>query len=100
LSIEKYKYIKDNFKNVDISIFDCKFQKTFNSFYKIRRNKEWRDAFYKYFESIKKDENITFFKIINYLYENTDNVEASFASKMLATINEDMPIFKLCLKKT
>ena len=63
-----------------------------NSFYKVRRNAKWREVFYKYFESIKDTKDIKYEDIITYLYKETGNVEASFSSKVLATINPNMPI--------
>ena len=44
------------------------------------------------FEKIK-DSQPSFEQIIRTLYKNTGNIEASFSSKMLATINSDMPIW-------
>ena len=71
---------------------DSGFQKTFNAFYRIRRNAEWRRNYYRIFESAKRD-NFSFEKVIVELYSATGNVEASFSSKMIATIDQDKPIW-------
>lgn len=89
--LDKYKVIMERFNKTNIST-DVDFQRTFNGFYIVRRNKQWRKTYYDYFESIK-DKNIDFADIITYLYNNTDNIESSFASKMLATINPNKPIW-------
>ena len=47
---------------------------------------------YKLIEEIKNS-SPTFETIIRTLYRETGNVEASFSSKMLATINADMPVW-------
>ena len=80
-------------KTLDVSTDIDGFQKLFNGYYRIRRNEEWRKEYYNYFESIKNNTDIDFNTIIDELYQRTNgNVEASFASKMLATICPNMPI--------
>ena len=88
LSLDKYKYLNDNLYKCDTK----EYQTIFNSFYKVRRNANWRKIFYKYFESIKDTKDIKYEDIITYLYKETGNVETSFSSKVLATINPNMPI--------
>ena len=71
---------------------DTDFQRIFNSFYIVRRNKCWRKSYYEYFESVKNGKP-TFESIITYLYKSTGNIEPSFSSKMLATILLEKPIW-------
>jgi hypothetical protein len=92
MGLDKYGQIMEVIHTTDISINE-KFQRTFNSLYMVRRNEEWRSAYYKLFESVKNDEQVNFSFILDELYEKTGNVEASFASKMLATIKPEMPIW-------
>ena len=102
MGFNKYKQIMERVRNTDVSS-DEDFQRTFNSYYRIRRNEEWQTVYYDLFETIK-DSQPSFEQIIRTLYKNTGNIEASFSSKMLATINSDMPIWdryvvnNLCLK--
>ena len=102
MGFNKYKLIMERVRNTDVSS-DEDFQRTFNSYYRIRRNEEWQTIYYDLFEKIK-DSQPSFEQIIRTLYKNTGNIEASFSSKMLATINSDMPIWdryvvnNLCLK--
>ena len=91
MGFKKYKLIMDPVRKVDVSS-DPDFQRNHNGFYRIRRNAEWRAAYYKLFEEIKNS-SPTFETIIRTLYRETGNVEASFSSKMLATINADMPVW-------
>ena len=82
--ISSYKYIQDTFRNVDVSK-DLEFQRIFNGYYVVRRNKEWRDIYYSIFEKVKNAPNQCSFEyVIRDLYEQTGNIEASFTSKMLA----------------
>ena len=68
------------------------FQHAFNVFYRVRRNAEWRKSYYKLFERAKK-EHYSFADVIGCLYVETGNIEASFSSKMIATIDPDKPIW-------
>ncbi len=68
------------------------FQRTFNGYYRIRRNEEWRQHYYALFCKAR-DEHYSFEQIITELYQNTGNIEASFSSKMLATIDASKPIW-------
>lgn len=68
------------------------FQRKFNAFYRVRRNTEWRESYYRLFERAKA-ERYSFADIIGAMFEETGNVEASFSSKMLATIDETKPIW-------
>lgn len=92
LALDKYKYILEEKNKCNIST-NIKFQKTFNRFFMIRRDEKWRKIYYNYFENIKNNKNVSFEEIIKYLYHKTGNIEASFASKMLAIINPNMPIW-------
>lgn len=68
------------------------FQKLFNGYYRDRRNEEWRKTYYALFTEAK-GHHFSFEQIISTLFDTTGNVEASFSSKMLATINPSMPIW-------
>ena len=72
---------------------DPTFQKKFNAFYRVRRNEVWRKKFYEIMASCRKKGNASFGEILLRLYQATGQIEASFGSKMLATVNPDMPIW-------
>lgn len=91
MGFDKYKQIMETVRKTDVST-DPDFQRTFNAFYRVRRNAEWRKAYYYLFETVK-DSKPSFESIIRTIYEATGNIEASFSSKMLATINPDKPIW-------
>ena len=89
--LDRYAAIMRRFPNVDVSK-DRDFQRLFNGFYRVRRNETWRDAFYALFQRVR-DARPTFEEIVTALYDKTGRVEASFASKMLATLDADKPIW-------
>lgn len=91
MGLDKYLFIMEQVNKTDIST-DVNFQRTFNGFYIVRRNEDWRKIYYEYFESIKNGRP-TFTSILTYLFEHTGNIEPSFSSKMLATIFPDKPIW-------
>lgn len=92
MGLDKYGPIMKAVQHTDVSK-DSNFQRTFNGFYMVRRNAEWRSVYYDLFELVKMDEQVSFAVILEELYEKTGNIEASFASKMLASIKLEMPIW-------
>jgi hypothetical protein len=96
--IYKYTYIINEIHNRDISK-DLDYQRTFNAFYVVRRDAKWRKTYFDYFEKQKKNKDLTFEDIIRYLYQHTGSVEASFSSKLLSTINPNMPIWDIYVLK-
>lgn len=93
LELDTYEYIMNQAYKANIAR-DNDFQKKFNHFYRIRRDSKWREKYYEIFENNKtnKDE-VTFENILCNIYVFTDKTEASLASKMLATINPEKPIW-------
>ena len=102
MGFDKYKQIMETVRKTNVST-DLDFQRAFNAFYRVRRNAEWRKTYYDLFET-SKNSTPSFESIIRTMYEATGNIEASFSSKMLATINPEMPIWdryvvqNLCLE--
>ena len=90
LGLDKYDQIMHRVNFVNVSN-DTDFQRQFNGFYIVRRNADWRKVYYELFETMKT-EPAAFSKIITTLFEKTGNIEASFSSKMLATLYSDKPI--------
>ena len=86
--------------NTNVST-DIKYQKNYNSYYRVRRDRNWLKAYYDFMESNKNDQDISFEKILREISSvphkakngTIKSIEASFASKMLATINPNYPIW-------
>ena len=91
--IEKYNWIMKRIHEVDIAT-DTEFQKFFNGFYRMRqRPATFYKSYYAFLENRKSDKTLTFEDVITYLYKETGSIHASFSSKLLATVNPDMPIW-------
>lgn len=68
------------------------FRKSFNGFYRIRQKPAaWYDAFYELLDE-SRSQSIDFATILRSLHKVTDRYEASFASKLVATLNPKMPV--------
>ena len=91
--------------NIDVSR-DIEYQKNFTGYYKVRRDKEWLQEYYNYMEAHKNSEELSFENILRAISSiphtvkktSSNNglatsIEPSFASKMLATIKPDHPIW-------
>ena len=93
IGIDKYSTIQNIFLETDVSQDVEGFQKLFNSFYVVRRNSEWRKQYYNIFESLKTQHEPVSFEMILSKLLFSGRIEASYSSKMLATLNPDMPIW-------
>ena len=90
--LDKYIKIMDEFRKCDVSQ-DLEFQRTYKGFYRMRqRTPEFYKCYFDYMEA-HKSSNITFSNVLSFLYESTSRIESSFSSKMLATINPEMPVW-------
>ena len=89
--LPKYRNIMDMFKRLDVGK-DAGFIRTYSGFYRIRRNDNWRKPYFEFMER-SKNEEVSFSDVINFVYQKTGRVEASFSSKLLATLYPDFPIW-------
>lgn len=104
LGFDDYQYIIEHFKNNNSEGF----RKKFISYYDVREDKYWLDQFFQFFDSVKNQPDIGFETIVRTIsgFEhkrknrkepvNTEETVyrcgAVYASKMLATINQEKPI--------
>ena len=91
MGLDEYRVIMEQVRKVDVSK-NREFQKAFDYFYKVRRDAEWRKIYFNLFEKMKSGP-VCFSDILTEMYEKTGRVEASFSSKMLATIDSNQPIW-------
>jgi len=89
--LDKYELIMDMFYKVDVSV-DAKFQNLYKSFYGFRHPdvNAFSKGFFDYLERHKNKE-LEFDSVLKYL-EQYGRIEASFASKLIATINQNKPV--------
>lgn len=70
---------------------DALFRKRFNAFYRVRRNANWRKAYFALMEEAEK-EALSYQQVLDILRQETTRFEASFASKLVTTINPKLPV--------
>lgn len=88
--LEKYRWIQANRLNRDLHA-DLEFRGRFNHFYRVRRNRVWQDAFYKLLET-KKFMKASFAEALDSLRGKCQRIEASYVSKLVATIDPTKPV--------
>ena len=88
--LQKYEKIMELFHSVDVSVNE-EFQRTFNGFYQRRRKPD----FYKVstFFSNHTKYKITFAEVLQYFFMSDLVACGFFSSKVVATINPNMPIW-------
>lgn len=88
----KYQNIMKNLNETNVQE-DIMFQKMFNGFYRIRqRNAEFYSCYYELFENSKSEE-VSFKNILVHIYKSLGRVEASFSSKLFASLRPDKPVW-------
>ena len=72
---------------------DILFQEVFSNFYRIDpfKDKKWKKEFYTLLEA-SKHKKVNFENILTVLHKKTGDIDASFSSKLVATINPEMPV--------
>jgi hypothetical protein len=70
---------------------DASFRRRFIAFYRMRRGRDWQDKFFGLLERRKRQAS-SFAEVLDALHCATGRYEASFASKLLATIDPEMPV--------
>lgn len=76
-------------------------RRKFNAYYGVRRNAAWRSTFYARFEAAKGStvgSRELFAEVVGDIFDTTGRVEASFASKLVATLRPDSPIVDSVLR--
>jgi uncharacterized membrane protein YgaE (UPF0421/DUF939 family) len=108
--VKKYtwimKFIEKAKENNNDLTKEKEFRKTFNGFYRIRQKPEQFYNKYYFLLNANLKSPLNFINILENLYSVEQRLESSFSSKLLHTINPDLPIWdsivmeKLKLKTT
>lgn len=84
--LRKYNQTIVDLHRTDVSK-DITYQRNFNGLYGVRRNQDWRTIYFALLEGHKFETEICFREILGSLHGATGRIEASFASKLIATVN-------------
>jgi hypothetical protein len=90
-AINEYCWLVDHVRCVDVSD-NAEFQRRFNYFYRVRGNKKWRTAFFRIFEKSKTLRQLEFAHVLIDLHKKVKRIEASFSSKVVATLDPSRPV--------
>jgi len=88
--LEQYLWLQDHRDSGDL-MNDLVYRRRFNHFYRVRRGIEWQDKFYRVLQR-SKGQVVTFGQVLRALRRATGRCEASFASKLVATVRPEMPV--------
>ena len=88
--LEKYCWLQATLATTDVA-HDREFQTKFNGLYRVRRNSAWQSAFYSLLQHNKSTRQ-SFADVLRALHTATGSAEASFASKLVASVDPDMPV--------
>lgn len=99
--LDRYNSIMSALKKINVA-YNMDFQKNYRYFYKVyRRTNQFCNNYFEYFESIKNNINIDFQTILQTicLFRENNELEMSFSSKILHTINPNYPIWDSIVTK-
>jgi hypothetical protein len=85
-----YLWLQRRVRSCDLGK-DEEFQRHFSGFYKVRRNSQWRSVYFGVLES-SKVKGIDFPEALKEINRLTGRIEASFASKLVATLDPSKPV--------
>ena len=89
-AVETYSWLQAELHGRDVSC-NSDYQRTFNGFYRVRRNAAWREIYFGILERGKAQlESLD--DVLRTLHGATGRVEASFATKLIATLDPWQPV--------
>jgi hypothetical protein len=95
--LSQYLWLQANRDASDLRS-NADYRRRFNHFYRVRRGQEWQVHFYGLLERMKRQQ-VDFGTVLRALHTATGRWEASFASKLLATIDPHMPVIDSVVRK-
>lgn len=92
--VSQYAQLMRQFPHIDVSS-DKNFQRAYNAFYRVQRRQEsWYSNYYSLMQRLK-EKHATFDEVLDEIHRLTGRYEPSFASKLIATINPEKPIWDI-----
>ena len=92
-----YDYLQQSLQMTNVAE-EFVYQSKFKSFYRIRRDDAWCSIFFSILEREKCNENVEFSEILQEIYHEARHggrrqIEGAFASRLVATINPQLPVW-------
>lgn len=96
--IVKYQFLRKRLYETDVAL-DNEFQRAFNGFFRMgRRTAAYYNDYFDYLQQ-HKHTDISFAEVVKFLYERHGRLEMSFASKMVAIVCPQHPIWDSVVTK-
>ena len=90
VGLGRYQWLQAKVLKCDVTT-DLEFHRRFNAFYRVRRNSEWRGTFFALMEKSKSG-GTNFSEALRAIHSSTGQIEASLASKLVATLDPSKPV--------
>jgi len=89
-ALNQYLWLQAELRHRNVCL-SREYQKAFNRFYRVRRGTEWQQVFYRVLEGAKS-KPLSLPMVLRRLHAALGMVEASFASKLVATVDPELPV--------
>ena len=89
--LNQYLWLQSRIIGQDPFHQDAEFRRRYNHFYRVRRGLVWQEVYYELMAR-SKNEGLQFHVVLDLLRQATGRCEASFASKLIATITPHAPV--------
>jgi hypothetical protein len=89
--LQKYSAIQALVKGDTTGFKDPILRRSYNGFYRVRRGQPWQSAYFELMHQTQKY-GYGFSEVLTDLHRTTGRYEASFASKLLATLDTSQPV--------
>lgn len=91
-AVEKYCRLQQELRTSDVSgAPGAEFRRRFKGFYRVRRGQMFCDTYFALLEREKRNTALEFSDVLSEV--SGDKVEASFASKLVASVRPDLPVW-------
>jgi hypothetical protein len=91
VGLAKYQHLRHLIRTRPRFAHERAFQKAFNGFYRVRRNADWQRVFYATLARCHRHP-LAFAQVLQRIRRKTLRTEASFASKLVATLDPSQPV--------
>ena len=97
ITVEKalctYDYLQRSLSACDV-VASREYRTAFNGFYRMRqRPPRWYEVFFSILQREKRNGAVSFGLVLKEIFDETGRIEASFCSKLVATINPNLPVW-------
>ncbi|QIO36061.1 hypothetical protein [Bradyrhizobium sp. 1(2017)] len=90
--LAQYDRLQKTLHTTDVSV-DSAYQRDFADFYKLRGPQTFRQSYFALLNVEKTESDSDFLRVLQAILDSCNQVHASFASKLLATVNANLPVY-------